>query len=81
MCRDRGKVDKVLGALLIIFDNYVLNEKEENIEFRGVVFEYKLECVVDSREQLIQKIGDFLITIPKYMWTLKQFPLSDFTVK
>lgn len=71
MCRGRGKVDKVLGALLIIFDNYVLSEKEENFEFRGVVFEYKLECVADSREQLIQKIGDFLVTIPKYMWTLK----------
>lgn len=80
MCRGGGKIDKTLDALLIVFDKYVLSEKAGIFEFSGVVFEYKLECNAVSREQLIKVIGDFLVRIPKYMWTLKVLPLPRFPV-
>lgn len=81
LCRGGGNVDKMLNAMLIVFDNYVLSEKAGIFEFSGVVFEYKLECNANSLEKLIQQVGDFLVTIPKYMWTLKALPLPDLTVK
>lgn len=63
--------DKTLQALLILFDRYVLRKKEGKIQFSGEIFEYSLVCEVTEAE-LISKLGEFLVTIPKYMWNLKK---------
>ena len=63
--------DKTLQALLLLFDRYVLQEKDGKIQFSGEVFEYSFACEVPETE-LVSKIGKFLVTIPKYMWSLKK---------
>lgn len=63
--------DKTLQALLMLFDRYVLREKDGKIQFSGEVFEYSFTCEVAEAE-LVSKIGEFLMTIPKYMWNLKK---------
>lgn len=63
--------DKTLQALLLLFDRYVLQEKDGKIQFSGEVFEYSLTCEVLESE-LTTKLGEFLVTIPKYMWSLKK---------
>lgn len=63
--------DKTLQALLILFDRYVLRKKEGKIQFSGEIFEYSLVCEVREAE-LVSKLGEFLVTIPKYMWNLKK---------
>lgn len=69
--------DKILQALLILFDQYVLKEKEGKFQFSGEIFEYRFVCEVAEAE-LVQRIGEFLITIPKYMWNLKK---QDFQIQ
>lgn len=63
--------NKTLQALLILFDRYVLTEKNGKFQFRGEIFEYHFTCEVPEAE-LVQKIGEFLATIPKYLWNLKR---------
>ncbi len=63
--------DKTLQALLLLFDRYVLQEKDGKIQFSGEVFEYSFACEVPEPE-LTTKLGEFLVTIPKYMWSLKK---------
>lgn len=62
---------KTLNALLVLFDRYVLKEKEGKYQFSGEIFEYRFSCEV-PKAMLLQQIGEFLMTIPKYMWNLKK---------
>lgn len=63
--------DKILQALLLLFDQYVLKEKEGKFQFSGEIFKYSFTCEVAEAE-LVSKIGEFLVTVPKYMWNLKK---------
>lgn len=69
------QADKILQTLLVLFDRYVLKEKDGKIEFCGEIFEYRFVCEAMETE-LTQKIGEFLMTIPKYMWNLKKQDLQ-----
>lgn len=60
-----------LKALLLLFDRYVLTEEAGKYHFSGEIFEYSFSCEVPE-SGLIRKLGDFLMTVPKYMWNLKQ---------
>lgn len=62
---------RALNALLALFDRYVLKEKEGKYQFSGEIFEYRFSCEV-PKTMLVQQIGEFLMTIPKYMWNLKK---------
>ena len=68
--------NKTLQALLILFDRYVLTEKDGKFQFRGEIFEYRFTCEVPETE-LVQKIGEFLTTIPNYLWNLKKEDLQN----
>ena len=70
--------DRTLKSLLLLFDRYVLKEKDGKIQFSGEVFEYSFTCEVVEAE-LVSKIGEFLVTVPKYMWNLKKqdYPIQE----
>nr|DAN63776.1 MAG TPA: hypothetical protein [Caudoviricetes sp.]DAQ65226.1 MAG TPA: hypothetical protein [Caudoviricetes sp.] len=69
-------INSELNGLLILFDRYVLKEKNGKFQFSGEIFEYHFACEVPAAE-LVTKIGEFLITIPKYMWNLKKQELQN----
>lgn len=64
-------INSELYGLLILFDRYVLKEKNGKFQFSGEIFEYHFACEVPAVE-LVTEIGGFLTTIPKYMWNLKE---------
>ena len=66
-------INSELNGLLILFDRYVLKEKNGKFQFSGEIFEYHFACEVPAAE-LVTK---FLITIPKYMWNLKKQELQN----
>ena len=69
-------INSELNGLLILFDRYVLKEKNGKFQFSGEIFEYHFACEVPAAE-LVTTIGEFLITIPKYMWNLKKQELQN----
>ena len=59
-------INSELYGLLILFDRYVLKEKNGKFQFSGEIFEGGGVMGI----QIIN--GGFLTTIPKYMWNLKE---------
>ena len=48
--------DKTLQSLLLLFDRYVLKEKNGKFQFSGEIFEYHFACEVPVAE-LVTEIG------------------------
>ena len=50
-------INSELNGLLILFDRYVLKEKNGKFQFSGEIFEYHFACEVPAAE-LVTKIGE-----------------------
>lgn len=61
----------ILEILLLMFDRKVLTIEDSKYQFSGEIFEYNCNIEANDEHELIQKIGDFLVAIPKYMWSLR----------